>query len=77
MSMQSGYRLKECRVERGLTQQEVADALGISRVNYTRYETGARDVPLDVLIDLASFYKCTTDELLGSGYYYAVIRDAK
>ena len=35
------------------------------------------DVPLDVLIDLAAFYKCTTDELLGSGYYYAVIRDAK
>ena len=47
MSMQSGYRLKECRVERGLTQQEVTDALGISRVNYTRYETWARDVPLD------------------------------
>lgn len=45
MSMQSGYRLKECRVERGLTQQEVADGIGISRVNYTRYETGSRDIP--------------------------------
>lgn len=72
--MNKGYRFRACRLARGLTQQEVADGLGVSRVNYTRYETGAREIPLDVLVDLARFYDCTTDELLGTRYYYEVIR---
>lgn len=68
--MDKSFRLKECRDERGMTQQEVADGIGIPRVNYTRYETGAREIPLDVLIKLARFYKCSTDELLGSWAFY-------
>lgn len=75
--MEKSFRLKECRLARGYTQQEVADALGISRVNYTRYETGAREIPLDVLVRLARFYDCTTDELLGSWFYYEVVRYRK
>lgn len=75
--MNKGFRLKDCRLARGLTQEKVADALGISRVNYTRYETGVREIPLDVLIDLAALYRCTTDELLGTRYYYEVIRRGK
>lgn len=71
------YRLRACREERGYTQAEIAKVLGITRSAYTHYESGRNDIPLDSLIMLANFYKCTTDELLGSEYYYAVIRDAK
>lgn len=75
--MGNSFRLKECRTARGYTQQEVADAIGVSRVCYTRYETGAREIPLDVLVRLARFYDCTTDELLGTWFYYEVVRYRK
>ena len=32
---------------------------------YARYETGKRDLPLDNLIFLATFYKTSTDYILG------------
>lgn len=71
------YRLRACREERGYTQADIAKVLGITRSAYTHYESGRNDIPLDSLLVLADFYKCTTDELLGSEYYYASIRDSK
>lgn len=68
------YRLRACREERGYTQAEVAKVLGITRSAYTHYESGRNDIPLDSLMALADFYKCTTDELLGTKVYYASIR---
>lgn len=69
----AGYRLQICRTNRGYTQKQIAEVLGISRAAYAHYETGARDIPTDLLIKLADFYGCTTDELVGSRYYYAFI----
>lgn len=66
-------RLKVCRTSRNLTQEEVAKELGISRSAYSHYEVGLRDIPIDVIMRLADYYKCTTDELLGSWYYYEVL----
>lgn len=71
------YRLRACREEHGYTQADIAKVLGITRSAYTHYESGRNDIPLDSLIVLADFYKCTTDELLGSKHYYNVIKDAK
>lgn len=71
------YRLRACREERGYTQAEIAKVLRITRSAYTHYESGRNDIPLDSLIVLADFYKCTTDELLGSKHYYALLKDAK
>lgn len=64
------YRLRACREERGYTQAEIAKVLGITRSAYTHYESGRNDIPLDSLMVLADFYKCTTDELLGSRYWF-------
>ena len=48
MSVQFGKRCKILRQERGLTQQQVADALGISRSAYAYYEIGGSEPSLAV-----------------------------
>ena len=46
-------------------QQAIADYLGMKQPQYSRYERGLRDIPTDVLIRLALFYKTSTDYILG------------
>ena len=58
-------RLKDLREDRDLSQKQVADYLGMKQPQYNRYERGLRDVPTDVLIRLAQFYKTSTDYILG------------
>lgn len=57
-------RLRLLRNEKNLTQQQVADALGIERSLYARYEYGSRTPPVDNLIKLSEFFNVTTDYLL-------------
>ena len=57
--------IRELREEHDLSQAEVAKVLNCSQVAYSYYELGRRDIPSDVLIKLAKFYKCSTDYLLG------------
>ncbi len=63
MKHQIGENLKLLRKSAHLTQQQVADALHISRVNYTRYETNAVNPDFDTLIALADFFDVTLDSL--------------
>ncbi len=58
-------RLKEIREDRDLRQKDIAEVLKISRVQYSRYETGIRLIPIDKLSMLADFYGTSTDYLLG------------
>ena len=60
--MQIGNKLKELRISEGLTQQELSVRLGISRVNYTRYETDKVRPDYETLIKLADFYNVSLDE---------------
>ena len=57
-------RLKELRLERGLTQEQVAEAIGISRSAYSHYENELRRLPVELLIQIASFYNVSTDYIL-------------
>lgn len=61
--MQIGNKLKELRISEGLTQQELSMRLGISRVNYTRYETDKVRPDYETLIKLADFYNVSLDEI--------------
>ncbi len=63
MKHQIGENLKLLRKSAHLTQQQVATALHISRVNYTRYETNAVNPDFDTLIALADFFDVTLDSL--------------
>ena len=63
--MMIAERLARLRLQTGLSQQDVADELHLSRSTYSSYETGRRTPPLDALIDLARFFRTTADYLLG------------
>jgi len=57
-------RVKELRKAKGMTQREVASALGITERSYQRYE--AENNPNnDTLIKLADFFDVSADYLLG------------
>ena len=58
-------KLKELREEKNLTQSQIADYLNIKQNTYSQYENEKRQLPIDVLIKLAKFYKITTDYILG------------
>ncbi|SDY70948.1 helix-turn-helix domain-containing protein [Thermoactinomyces sp. DSM 45892] len=60
-------RMKQLRIENGLTQQEVADVLEIDRKTVTGYESSGR-MPQkpQVLIDIANLFDTTIDYLYGA-----------
>ena len=58
-------RLKELRRERGKTQMQVAEFLHIKQNAYSQYETGRREIPLNLLIRLTEYYEVSVDFLLG------------
>ncbi len=58
-------RIRDMREDRDLTQQQVAEYLQCSQVCYSNYETGKREVPSDVLVRLAQFYRTSVDYLVG------------
>lgn len=63
--MTFGERLKDLRLERRLTMQEVAIKLGLSKSSYASYEGGQRNPPVDKLVALAQLFQVSTDYLLG------------
>lgn len=58
-------RLREMRMERGFTQQFMADNMNVALRTYQCYETGTRNPSLDLLIQIADILNVSTDWLLG------------
>lgn len=58
-------RIRDLREDRDLKQRQIAEFLNCSQQVYSNYELGQRDIPTDVLIRLADFYKVSIDYLLG------------
>ena len=58
-------RLRHLREDNDYTQVYVAQYLHISQPGYSKYESGANDLPTDVLIQLARLYNTSVDYLLG------------
>lgn len=61
--------LKLLRMERNLTQADVASVLSITPEAYTQYEKGRRQPNLENLTRLSNFFMVTTDYLLGISDY--------
>ena len=57
--------LREARLRKKLTQQQVADKLGIAKSTYCQYETGASEPNVLRLKELAKILETTGDALLG------------
>ncbi|MGL5312921.1 MAG: helix-turn-helix domain-containing protein [Peptostreptococcaceae bacterium] len=62
--MSFGERLKELRVKNNVTQQELADYIGVGRPSIAGYETKSKHPDYDKLRLIAQFFNVTTDYLL-------------
>lgn len=58
-----GERLRKLRKYMGLTQEQVADILGLGRDAILRIEKGDRKIDLQELIDFSKLYSISMDEL--------------
>jgi len=58
-------RLKDLRKNHNLTQEDVANILGVTRTTYSMYERGERQMDYDTLLKLADYYKVSLDYLFG------------
>ncbi|WP_407311567.1 helix-turn-helix domain-containing protein [Desulfosporosinus sp. SB140] len=58
-------KIRDVREDHDLTQQQVAQYLMCDQSLYSKYERGERDVPLNIIIKLAQFYKTSIDYLVG------------
>lgn len=59
-----GEALKAHRTEHKMTQEFVAEALGVSRQAVSKWESGASDPSTSNLLALAKLYEITAEELL-------------
>lgn len=58
-------RLSELRMSKGVTQEDVANSLSISNKTVSKWECGASEPDLSMLIALSEYYEVSTDSLLG------------
>ena len=59
-------RLKELRLQKGLTQKEIAEEFGIKQPNYQQWESGKRKPSSETLEKFANFFGVTMDYLAGN-----------
>ena len=57
-------RLKELREYNELTQEQVAEAIGVKREQYRRYESGVNEIKASHIIKFAKLYNVTSDYIL-------------
>lgn len=57
-------RIRNLRIDRNLTQSNIAEILNVKQNTYSQYEIGTLRYPIDVLIKLAMFYNTSIDYLV-------------
>lgn len=66
-------RLRQMRMKRGLTQQNMADNINVALRTYQCYETGTRNPSFELLIQISDLLNTSTDYLLGRDEYLKTI----
>ena len=64
--MEFGEKLQELRKKKGLTQEELAEALYVSRTAVSKWESGRGYPNIDSLKEISKFFSVSIDELLSS-----------
>lgn len=62
------YRLKELRTQRGISQKELCEAVGLEYQNYNKYELNKNEPSVTTLMKLADFYEVSLDYLCERQY---------
>lgn len=60
-----GFRLKELRKERNMSQGELGKLLGVTKVSVSGYENGTRVPSMDILLQILDVFNISADYLLG------------
>ena len=60
-----GYRLRELRKDNNMSQEELGNLLGVTKVSVSGYENGTRIPSMEVLIAMLNVFKISADYLLG------------
>ena len=60
-----GEKLKELRLEKGLSQRKLGEIFGVCNQTVSFWETGIREPDLDALVEIANFFDVSVDFLLG------------
>lgn len=72
--MQFHHSIRNFRTSRGLSQENIAEYLGIDYTSYGRKENGKARFSLDEAVKLAEYYKVGVDELINHDSH-AVVAD--
>lgn len=65
--MNVGINIRRLREDRGIKQSEIADLIGMHRSNYSKIETGQREISVAAVDKIAGFFNMTIDELVHLG----------
>lgn len=60
-----GEKLKALRKSTDMTQQQIADKLGVTRAAYSHFENGRNEPDSETIVKLAKIFEVSTDYLLG------------
>ena len=60
-----GKRIKDLRIEKGMSQQDLGDLVGVTKVSICGYENGTRTPSLETFDLLADIFGVSADYLLG------------
>lgn len=63
--MKKYERIRNLREDFDMTQSQVGEYLHISQRSYAYYEAGTREMPIEILVELADLYKVNLDYLVG------------
>ena len=63
MNEMLGNRIKALRIAKNLTQEQVADQIGVSRQKYARIESGVNSITLDILSKVAGILGVTVGDI--------------
>lgn len=62
--MSIGDHIKQIREQRNIKQQEIADLIGMHRSNYSKIESGQREISVTALDKIAAYFDLTIDEIV-------------
>ena len=63
-TVKTGRFLQELRKEKRLTQEQIAEQMGVARRTVSRWETGSNMPDLDILLELSDLYEVDLQEIL-------------
>lgn len=66
-------KLRELRIEKGVSQEEVADALNVKNYTIGNWERNRAEPNMSAIIELANYFGCTTDYLLGRENDFGIV----